>query len=554
MCVAHGVETVGRFVWYWALLSAVVGVLSLAPWADAAPVLAAGIRTQAVESLLRADLKMRAGTRSAAGPDRTALAQFYRARGFRPVWIASPLTDEALAALGNSAADGLEPRAFHYPWLVTQKRFDTAMEAARYDLTLTASLLHYAHELRRGIVNPRRLDKLVGISTQPLDEMVAITRPTFDPASSLAAALVRGDFKGWLASLPPAHPEYADLKAALTRYREIVANGGWSKVPEVRKIKLKAGSPNLLPLERRLAATDPRLASAPPEDLEALEAAVKRFQARNGLAVDGVVGRKTIAALNISAPARVAQIEANMERWRWLPHRFPSRYVEANAADATLEAVDNGRVVLRSRVIAGKPRTPTAIFNGYAIALTIDPPWIVPASIARKEIMPKVRRDPTYLSTHHMIIVNGQLRQLPGADNALGYLKVDIPNKFSTYLHDTSSRELFARNQRHLSHGCIRVQKIRPLASWLLTGSVEKGLPRVNAAIVTGMTQEIALEKPVEIFVLYWTAIARDDGRVDFRPDIYGLDKALIAALAKDPRTKPWELGTSKQVRSAPLR
>lgn len=532
------------------LISAVVGVLSLSPGADAAPVLAVGITTQAVQSLLRGDLKMRAATRSAAGQDRAALARFYRARGFRPVWIASPLTDEALAVLGNSAADGLEPRVFNYSWLTAQKRLDTAAEAVRYDLTLTASLLHYAHELRRGIVNPQRLDKMVGITQQCMDKMVGITRPGFDPASTLAAALVRGDFKGWLASLPPAHPEYAELKAALTRYREIVANGGWPKVPEVRKIKLSAGSPNLLALERRLAATDPRLASAPPHDLGALEAAVKRFQARNGLAVDGVVGVKTIAVLNISAAARVAQIEANMERWRWLPHRFPSRYVEANAADATLEAVDNGRIVLRSRVIVGKPRTPTAIFNGYAIALTIDPSWVVPASIARKEIMPKVRRDPTYLATHHMIIVNGRLRQLPGPDNALGYLKVDIPNEFATYLHDTSSRELFARNQRHISHGCIRVRKIRPLASWLLTGSIEKGLPRLNTAIAAGTTQEIALEKPVEIFVLYWTAIPRHDGRVDFRPDIYGLDRALIAALPGHARTRPgrpWDVKTATE-------
>jgi murein L,D-transpeptidase YcbB/YkuD len=499
----------------------------LSSGAPAAPKAAPAIAPETVAPAIKVILyDPPAAYASRTGPDWGAIQRFYELRNFRPAWLNNPATGTALAALENAAADGLDPAHYHGAVLAAHSRVNNDRAAARYDVALTASLLSYAHDLRRGQVN----------SSFARDNWVAISRPNFDPAWSLSSALESGSLKHWLASLPPENREYAYLKIALARFREIAAKGGWPKVPVTRKIVLEQGNPDLPALYARLAAEDADLAHAKADDLAALKSAVERFQQRNGLEADGVVGSKTIAALNISPAQRISQIEANMERWRWLPHKLPRRYIAVNVAGATLRVVADGNTVLTSRVIVGKSWTPTVIFTAEAEALTINPSWHVPASIVRHEILPKLRRNPAYLSRHHMRMRDGRVRQLPGPFNALGLIKVQMPNQFSSYMHDTNARKLFARGNRHLSHGCIRVQKIRPLASWLLTGSTQAGQETINEAIAAARTKTLPLDKKVPIFVLYWTATARADGTVEFHPDIYGRDRALIAAL--DGRSK----------------
>ena len=497
-----------------------VSTLMLATAAAAAPVLSPGIDAEAIRGALQSTLS------EPASPG-TDVLRFYGARDFRPAWVGNPAADSAVAAMDGAEADGLDPGLYHARSLAARSRLATAEEAAQYDIALTDGLLRYAEDMRRGLLDPGMTDRMVGI-----------LRPSFDAAASLETALSSGGLDAWLASLAPANPEYARLKAALARYREIVAQGGWPKVPAVKKIALEASNPELVPLRRRLAAEDAQVAAAEPADVSVLEAAIQRFQARNGLKVDGVAGGQTIETLNISAADRVALIQANMERWRWLPHEFPTRYIMVNSADASLKVVDNDNTVLTSRVIVGKRTTPTGIFTANVNAVTINPPWDVPSSIVRNEIMPKLRRNPAYLVQHHMVEMGNpyRIRQLPGADNALGYLKLEMPNVFSSYLHDTSSRKLFARDDRYLSHGCIRVQNIRPLASYVLTGNPEAGLEEIDQAIAKGRTEQLALDKPLPVYVLYWTAIAQLDGTVEFRPDVYGRDKRLLAAFAGQPK------------------
>jgi murein L,D-transpeptidase YcbB/YkuD len=332
---------------------------------------------------------------------------------------------------------------------------------------------------------------------------------------------------GFLAQLAPPHQAYRGLKKALAAYRELAARGEWPDIGnDLEDWETNASQATLL--RNRLALEDPVLTAE-----SDLRPAILRFQQHHGLAADGRVGPRTMQALSVPPSERAAQIAVNMERWRWVPSAFGPRYILVNAADATLVLIDIGKVVLTSRVIVGKPATPTAMFGASVTDVTVNPFWNIPASIVRNEILPKARRNPGYLADNHIVSDGeGGYRQMPGADNALGRIKFEMPNRFSAYLHDTSAPALFARDERHLSHGCIRVQQIRALGSFALTGDPVAGLEKIDAAIESGETQRLALDAPLPVYVLYWTAIANGDGTVDFRPDVYGRDQELLAALA----------------------
>jgi len=244
-----------------------------------------------------------------------------------------------------------------------------------------------------------------------------------------------------------------------------------------------------------------------------------------------------------------------MERWRWMPRSFEPRYVWVNVAEAMLQLIDNGDQALISRVIVGNPRTPSPIFRAEITGVTSNPPWDVPLSIARNEMLPRLRRDPGYLAAHNMVLVNGpagdqhgltvdwatisrarfpyHIRQLPGPDNALGMVKLELPNRFSVYLHDTPGRNLFERADRFLSHGCIRVQEIVPLASYILAHNSTNGPDVLGDAIAAGNTRFLSLSSPLPVYILYWTAVVNGDGSFGFRNDIYDRDEQLIVALER---------------------
>jgi L,D-transpeptidase YcbB len=188
-------------------------------------------------------------------------------------------------------------------------------------------------------------------------------------------------------------------------------------------------------------------------------------------------------------------------------------------------------VVLASRIVAGKASSPTPIFVTQVSAVTANPSWNIPPSIARNELWPKERAEPGYLASQHIMVEGDLLRQLPGDDNALGRIKLEMPNRFNSYLHDTPAKNLFAHDDRHFSHGCMRVQEIAALASYALTRDTEAAVDRLNEAVALGTTETMRLDTPLTVYVLYWTAIAHDDGTVDFRGDIYGRDDRLLAAV-----------------------
>ena len=454
--------------------------------------------------------------RSAAGAE---VWRFYEGRAFEPAWSASAQARRdravALSALSDAADEGLEPKNY----AITESGGHEAVASARYDLALTGAVLRFAHDLRLGRVAPNVVERFV-----------ALPAKRFDAATELAAALAGDKLDAFFRGLAPPHPEYVRLRRALDRYRALAEQGGWHSLPP------GAGKPDApahltMLLWKRLAIEDASLSGDPTAD--AVDAAVRRFQARNGLEPDGRVGPKTLAALNMPVSARIAQIVANMERWRWVPRSFGPTYIEVNTADATLKVVDAGRVMLTSRIVAGKPSTPTPMFAATVTDVTVNPYWNIPSSIVRNEILPKERAHPGYLAAQHIETGSGGLlRQIPGDFNALGRVKLEMPNRFNSYLHDTPAKALFAQDDRHFSHGCMRVQEIRALASFALTRDVSAGLARIEEIVATGTNTRIPLDKTLPVYVLYWTAIAHDDGTVDFRRDAYGRDDRLLAALA----------------------
>jgi len=382
-----------------------------------------------------------------------------------------------------------------------------------------------------------------------LDRDVVLPAPDFDPRAVVEQALREDRLRELPARLMPPHADYARLKTALARYRAIAAAGGWPQLPGAARDYTQPKPLTLL--WRRLAFEDETIAGAPQP---ALAAALIRFQRLHGLEADGILGPATLRALNVPAEARVETILANMERWRWLPRRLEPDRIMINAASAELSLILKDQEVLRSRVVVGRPRDRTPILRAEAAGLTVNPPWNVPVSIAAREILPKLKRDPGYLASQDMVLLNGppgdphgrtvdwqaipagtfpyRVRQHPGPGNALGQVKIELPNRFDVYLHDTPARTAFARQDRHLSHGCVRVEKILPLASLALSADLA-AMEKIVAAIDTGGTAYMPLEKKLPVYFLYWTAVAGGDGTVAFWPDAYGRDTRLLAALRK---------------------
>ena len=236
------------------------------------------------------------------------------------------------------------------------------------------------------------------------------------------------------------------------------------------------------------------------------------------------------------ASQRVAIIEANMERWRWLPRQFEQRFVIVNVPAAYLHVVDSGQVVLNSRVVVGRETDPTPLLHADATSITVNPAWNIPENIARKEILPKLRHNHSYLRTHHIKVVdraNMRLKQLPGPKNALGSIKIDMPNRFNVYLHDTPGQSVFAQNMRDESHGCMRVEQILQLASIALTGNPNAAVDDLSSDIQTRQTQKIPLSAPLPVYVVYFTVTVGDDGSPQFWPDIYGRDQQLLSEIQK---------------------
>jgi murein L,D-transpeptidase YcbB/YkuD len=453
--------------------------------------------------------------------DWDTLRNFYRRRDDAAAWTDDGTVEAVRDALANADREGLRASDYGIDSIQPPDDGDPG-RWARYDILLTNSVLRYAHDARLGRVKPGAVYDDVDFGARG-----------FDAPAELQSALSNQTLDSFLNSLPPPQPGYAALRKLLAAYRDIASDGGWQSLPDTRTITNRPRDPLFSQLRDRMQAEDAVLKEGGTAPATVHEA-VAVFQREHGLTPSGVADRKTIDELNVGVDARIAEIEANMERWRWQPRAADPRYVVVNVPSETLTVFDSGRSILTSRVVVGRESDPTPLLYTEAQALTVNPVWNIPADIMKKEILPKARAHPGYLKREHIEVVDRaslHYKQLPGPRNALGSLRIDIPNRFNIYLHDTPGRSLFARNERDESHGCIRVEQILPLASVALTGDPDAAVPDLRATIASGQTRQYDLDNTLPVYVVYRTMTVDENGAVRFWPDIYGRDDQLTTAL-----------------------
>jgi murein L,D-transpeptidase YcbB/YkuD len=361
------------------------------------------------------------------------------------------------------------------------------------------------------------------------------------------------------------------LEEAIQRYQRIASNGGWPTIPGTRPIRPEDNDERVALLHRRLWASG-EMRRRPSQTLfgidytEDMEGALRRFQENNGLRVTGRADRATLQALNIPAHARLAQLRINQQRLRDLiaNHRGEDRYVLVNAAAFQLEAVDKHEVEQRHRVIVGKPERQTPTVRATIRALNFFPYWRVPESVATLDLIPRLVKEPEYLHQERIRVLTGsyngpeidataidwtrqdasrlRFRQDPGPQNALGLVRIDMPNAEGVYMHDTPMKQLFNQRGRAFSAGCVRVQDVFKLVEWIAKYENGWGDPgRTQDVLAAGQAFDMNLTRPLPVYFAYITAWAEPDGRIMFRPDIYNRDgvRDLLASNERDPEDGP---------------
>ena len=346
------------------------------------------------------------------------------------------------------------------------------------------------------------------------------------------------------------------IREAALSYSDLAVRGGWPAIPADAKFTPGVQGPFDDLLRKRLLISGDLAAdkATGPYD-DAVAEAIKRFQVRHGLAATGTVTPRTLAALNVPVQKRIKQLEASLERLENMNFAFGQRYVVVNLPATFAEAVENDHVVRRYRVIVGKTEKPSPTLTAEITSVNLNPTWTVPSSIAKTEISAHMRKDPGYLSRMHMEVLdahdtpidphavdwsgartpNFTVRQQNGAWNALGAVKIDMPNPYSVYMHDTNQRNLFSDDYRFDSHGCSRVDNVRDLAAWLLQAEMPQwNRAAIDAAIATGERHDIHLPKKVPVAWIYLTAWMTNDQTIQFRNDIYDQDEQLLEATAEE--------------------
>ncbi len=469
-----------------------------------------------------------------------ATLDFYRARNWQSAWVGSkaPLDEgEALLeVLGRSGEDGLPLERYRHdvatsvlagvPGSGDSRLSDSLVvrHLADLDVLLTEGFNRFARDLVMGMLDPVEagLDFRIPGDDPPDPMILNRVVDGEDPA-----ALVE--------ELRPAMPQYARMRTALAAYREAESRGPWLLVSADTTLREGDLDESVAQLRQRLAAgVDPaeaalaKAGSANPTlfDPELAEA-VRLFQSRHGIEADGVLGESTLRELNHTLAEWIAELRLNLDQWRWLPNTLGDRYVLVNIAGFELEVVDDGRVIEAMNVVVGERDTATPIFADSIRYVVVNPYWNVPDGIMERTILPAIAEDPGYLAKNEMEWFEGRVRQRPGALNSLGRYKFIFPNEFDVYLHDTPQGNLFSRTSRAFSSGCVRIERPRDFARMLLQLQSDHDPDSLDEIRSEGSERWLALDRPLPVFLLYFTSWAQQDGTVRFHHDIYGRSEAM---------------------------
>ena len=468
--------------------------------------------------------------------ERESIDAFYASRNYAPLWItegkANARAKAVIAYLGGVAADGLDPTDYPVPNFASLTDGAALAEA---EISLTASVIAYAHHAQIGRVHWSRVSG-----------DIFYDRSAPDPDDVLATMAQAKDAGEALDAYEPHAEAYRALKAKLAEVRPSQGGSDKPRISNGRSLKIGMHDERVPLLRLRLG-----VASQEATYDKELADTVRKFQERRGLKPTGTLDPATVEALNGRQPDRqIDIIIANMERWRWMPHDLGNTYVIVNLPDYTLRVIHQGKQVWMTKIVAGKPATPTPIMSAQMKSITVNPTWNVPDSIASSEYLPLLQQDPTILQRMGLQVSYNpdgsiHLSQPPGEQNALGQIRFNFPNKFLVYQHDSNQKYLFANEKRADSHGCMRVQDPVKYADVLLSmvrpgeGYTQDRIRRMFGAYEA----DIQFPTFIPVHLTYQTAFVDDQGKLEFREDIYGRDQVLLAILN----------GTERKVADVPI-
>lgn len=526
---------------------------------------------------------------------------FYKSRNYAPAWhndyTLYGKASEVIEQVENAAKEGLQPKDYHGNTLIRlynqlNKVYDAKyMEEADFlpqmDILITDAALQYAHHLRHGRLNSDKIDMgwkiekdavidlyprlQQAVANQDIQGFFEKSRPQHEEYQQLMQSLayyqaLKQEKKGWLTNLKSGKLELGMEDKAVVRLRErlafekgLVEKPNTIKTTIVEVLKSEVDSSTLftqyakiVELKDSLILTQIDSVFNPAIFDSTVHNALVAFQGQHGIADDGVIGPNTLSVLNVSLDHRIQQILVALEQWRWMPNKYSDFYVLVNIPAFELDVYKKGKIDLNKKVMVGKTIHKTVIFNNHIRYLELNPYWNVPRSIATKEILPKLKRNLSYLNRQNMEILSGgkvinpynvnwsklsrrnfpyRIRQEPGKKNALGTVKFMFPNSHSIYLHDTPSKSLFVKTERAYSHGCIRLDNPVQFAEYLLQDNPKWDAKKIQKVLDSKKNTRVNLEKKIPIYIAYFTAWVDENGLTHFQKDVYGKDKEVMKAL-----------------------
>lgn len=504
-----------------------------------------------VQLALQSELKALAG-KARSKPMKTRvfeIATHYGAESFPLLWTENgKITERAKAimdAIERAPEHALDPEDYNLLTLLQGFDASNVKSLARFDVGFSNSIVAFAQHLNAGRLNPKSVTRENVIYPKALaaDRILQQARST-------------GNITLYLRLLAPRTPRYERLRLALLKYRKLASRGGWEILPAGEVLKPGMVDERVPALRKRLAVTGDYVGNLSNDstvyDGDIVDA-VMTFQQRHGLEVDGVIGGNTLAQLNVPIEDRIAMMEYNLERRRWMQDDYGPYYVFANLADQVLKVVRNEKTIHAELIQVGLPYHRTPVFTDEMEYIEINPYWNVPRSIAVNELLPKLRKNAGALGSQNFEVLRGgsvisahsvpwnsyskgnfpvRLRQKPGTKNALGRIKFMFPNSFNVYIHDTPSKSKFSKASRFFSHGCLRLKDPLKMAEVLLA---DKGWSRakIDGVVASKKRTVVKLDQKIPVHIAYMTSWVNKDGSIHFRRDVYGRDKTLAKALER---------------------